>query len=163
MTTVWLASLTVGVLLLALFILQVSRRKYESNTTEEALSTVLQEFDQENKQLVRSITQLKRAHDIELTGIKAELATVREQLNALLEEHSQLVQKLADQPGSVVGQADRLVPSLQPMLYLKEDYREIPALYAEGISPHDIARKLGIGDGEVEMVIQMLKKQGFFS
>lgn len=162
MTTVWLISLTVGVLLLALRMLQISRRTSESDT-EEALSTVLQEFEQENKQLLRSITQLKRANDIELVGVKAELAAVREQMGALQAEHDRLIQKLVDQPAHTQGQTDRLTPSLQPMVYLKEDYREIPTLYAEGISPHDIARKLGIGDGEVEMVIQMLKKQGYFS
>ncbi|BAU27699.1 hypothetical protein DFP93_10254 [Aneurinibacillus soli] len=163
MTTVWLAGLTVGLLLLALWMIQVGRRTVEGNTAEEALATVMQEFDQENKELLRSITQLKRAHDIEMTGMKAELASVLEKIHMLQGQQEELIQKLANQPAHVTGQADRLMPSAQPMLYLKEDYREVPALYEEGMSPHEIARKLGIGDGEVAMVIQMLKKQGFFS
>lgn len=130
---------------------------------EEAIATVMQEFDQENKELLRSITQLKRAHDIEMTGVKAELTSVREQVHMLLEQQEELMQKLSNPLTHAPSQADRITSSVQPMLYLKEDYREVPALYADGMSPHEIARKLGIGDGEVAMVIQMLKKQGFFS
>ncbi|WCN39119.1 DUF6115 domain-containing protein [Aneurinibacillus uraniidurans] len=163
MTTVWLAGLTVGLLLLALWMLQTGRRTTEGSTMEETLATVMQEFDQENKELLRSITQLKRTHDSEMTGIKAELASLREQVHMLQEQKDELMQKLANPIPHAPGQADRLSPSVQPMLYLKEDYREVPALYADGMSPHEIARKLGIGDGEVAMVIQMLKKQGFFS
>ncbi|AMA72695.1 MULTISPECIES: DUF6115 domain-containing protein [Aneurinibacillus] len=166
MVEIWLSGLTVVMLLIVLRLLKNSGGGSQNTADEERLQTLITEFDQENKELVRSIAQLKRTTDLELTGVKEELKTLQEQVKALTRQNEQLRQSLSSlqyhhQAGlssGVMFSGSTSIP-----VFLKDDYKDIPDLYVQGMSSHDIARKLGIGNGEVEMVLQMLKKQGFLS
>ncbi|WP_286883714.1 DUF6115 domain-containing protein [Aneurinibacillus sp. UBA3580] len=165
MIEIWLSALTVIVLLLLLrFLKGNGERTTQGAAAEEKLHTLITEFEQENKELVRSIAQVKRITDMELAGVKEELASLRQKVSELEKQNEELAQKVTAAQ-HVAGDLlhEKAASSLLFPHFLKDDYKDIPRLYSGGMSPHDIARKLGIGDGEVEMVIQMLKKQGFLA
>jgi septal ring factor EnvC (AmiA/AmiB activator) len=164
MIEIWLSVLTIIILLLLLSFLKRKSEQAMQGTTEENLHELIAEFEQENKELVRSIAQIKRMVDIELAGVKEEVTTLREKLSVIQKQNNELAQTIAElrQSTNTASQSNSINTSALPS-FLKDDYRDIPELFAQGMSSHEIARKLGIGDGEVEMVIQMLKKQGFLS
>jgi TolA-binding protein len=158
MVEIWLSALTVITLLLALRLVKKENAQHEPG--DGNLQAFIAEFEQENKEWMRSMAQMKRMVDIELAGVKEELSSLQEKV-AMLQQQVKLQQQLVQsQPVNIESQTFSSSPSSLP-IFLKEDYQDIPALYLKGMSSHEIARKLGIGDGEVEMVVQMLKKQGF--
>lgn len=163
-TDIWLSALTIIVLLLALRLLKHSngKRTEQEEGAEDKFHTLMTAFERENNELVRSISQVKRMTDMELAGVKEELASLRQQVGDLMRQKEELMENIVQLQGSV-GEFSKAKTSSSASLshFLKDEYKDIPELYAQGMSSLEIARKLGVGDGEVKMVIQMLKKQGF--
>lgn len=162
-TDIWLSALTIIVLLLVLRLLKNSngKRTEQEEGAEDKFHTLMTAFERENSELVRSISQVKRMTDMELTGVKEELASLRQQVGDLMQQKEELMENIVQLQGSV-GEFSKPKTSSGAFLshFLKDEYKDIPQLYAQGMSSLEIARKLGVGDGEVKMVIQMLKKQG---
>jgi DNA-binding NarL/FixJ family response regulator len=159
MIEIWLSLLTV-----ALFVVYSQANKKrppseDTNTHVEQLTALIDEFEKENKELVQSVARIKRATDFELEGMKAELSAAREQIAHLTKQYGQLQTLIGETVHNRLQGDGRNEPASQNFLFLKDEYREIPAMYAQGHTSQDIARKLGIGNGEVEMVIQMIKRQ----
>ncbi|MBN6185801.1 hypothetical protein JQN58_02235 [Aneurinibacillus sp. BA2021] len=166
MTEIWLSVLTVVVLLLLLRMVNKNggSRPSEGKREQEKLHELIAEFEQENKELTRSITQMKRMIDLELNGMKQELVSLQKRMEELAGAHTDVMKRMAEREHTEGEALYGKNPSAHPLPYfLKDEYRDIPRLYAQGLDLPDIARKLGIGNGEVEMVIQLLKKQGMLS
>lgn len=166
MTDIWLSALTIIVLLLALRLLKSGNGKQmeQEESAEGKFHTLITEFERENSELVRSIAQVKRMTDTQLTGVKEELASLQQQVGELMRQKEELLENIG-QLQSSIGEISKTTTSSVASLpqFLKDEYKDIPQLYAQGMSSLEIARKLGMGDGEVKIVIQMLKKQGFLA
>ncbi|GED13136.1 DUF6115 domain-containing protein [Aneurinibacillus migulanus] len=167
MTDIWLSALTIIVLLLALRLLKSGNGKQieQEESAEGKFHTLITEFERENSELVRSIAQVKRMTDTQLTGVKEELASLQRQVGELMRQKEELLENI-EQLQSSIGEFSKTTTTstVAPLpQFLKDEYKDIPQLYAQGMSSLEIARKLGMGDGEVKIVIQMLKKQGFLA
>lgn len=163
MTEIWLSALTIVVLLLVLRTVNKNdnRPSSQEKKMEETLHELMADFEQENKELTRTISQIKRMVDLELTGMKEELVALRKQTEELAHKQAEVMKRMTEREHARGETLRGKVPSIPPLpSFLKDEYKEIPELYAQGMPVSDIARKLGIGNGEVEMVIQLLKKQG---
>lgn len=166
MTDIWLSALTIIVLLLALRLLKSGNGKQmeQEESAEGKFHTLITEFERENSELVRSIAQVKRMTDTQLTGVKEELASLQQQVGELMRQKEELLENIGQLQSSIGEFSKTTTSSVAPLpQFLKDEYKDIPQLYAQGMSSLEIARKLGMGDGEVKIVIQMLKKQGFLA
>ncbi|MED4726796.1 hypothetical protein P9597_01315 [Aneurinibacillus migulanus] len=168
MTDIWLSALTIIVLLLALRLLKSGNGKQieQEESAEGKFHTLITEFERENSELVRSIAQVKRMTDTQLTGVKEELASLQQQVRELMRQKEELLENI-EQLQSSIGEFSKTTTTTSTVAalpqFLKDEYKDIPQLYAQGMSSLEIARKLGMGDGEVKIVIEMLKKQGFLA
>ncbi|WP_027414631.1 DUF6115 domain-containing protein [Aneurinibacillus terranovensis] len=153
---IWLVLLTAVVLFL---LIRTVRRPLSADNPalHDEMAAFFDEFEHENKEMMQSISQMKRSLDQKIDGQASELAALRREMGSLYTRCEHLQQLAA---GWQQGPPEQKPAPAQvkPAFFLRDDYKDIPPLFYKGYSTQEIARKLGIGNGEVEMVVQMLKK-----
>ncbi|WCK52869.1 hypothetical protein PP175_15720 [Aneurinibacillus sp. Ricciae_BoGa-3] len=154
---IWLGIVTILLVVLFMWILRRQAPNADSVLQDE-MESFFAEFERENNEMLEAIARFKQNMTMQLNGQAADLNSLREQVTALhsqCEELRSLMEGKEPLPEMV---EDRETHQPSALSFLRDDYKEIPPLYHSGFSVPDIARKLGLGSGEVEMVVQMLKK-----
>ena len=146
---------------------------------EETLEHFMDEIDQDNKELVQLVSQMKqdfvtqqnvlghRIEQLEHRCQQLELQLVQQAQQSLVKQHV----AAAVEPEQAV---DSSVPGIVPVVELqqtlelepmKEDgsikgrYAEVFALYEDGKSMDMISKKTGIPRGEIQLILQLSKQE----
>ncbi len=153
------------------------------NDFEQTMEAFAVEFEQENKQLMNVILEMKQAHAEEVGGLKQklqklemnsdEMAFLKEQISWLKEqrfdqaartvqpaETVQNVSETIEPEAEAVAEAE-MVPEEQPMekQTMKQRYSELFELHEQGKSVEYIAKKLSMNKGEVQLIIGLAERE----
>ena len=106
--------------------------------------------DQElNQKLIENMIKVKR----EVMDVKTSL---EQHHRLVLEEISHLKEDIRSIEVELPAQAEEE----QEQLFLHERYQDVFALYKQGLTTAEIAKKLEKGNGEVELILQLAGKKG---
>jgi cell division septum initiation protein DivIVA len=111
---------------------------------ENTIQAFMDEFDQENESLLATIKQLKEE-------LNRETDSNRKRIEALEGRIGQLLKAAEEKPG-LSGE------EVGPALIFNEHYSRVVAMEREGRTPEQIAKETGIGIGEIQMVLNMVKQ-----
>jgi len=147
-------------MLLALFV----RQKGTSNQPEirSQRSAEKAELEQGIQRFAKQIRQEQAAASERIQRSKdellQELALLRRRVEELENQHH-LAAQAKDAPITVSeeGRAAK-EPSEIDMLALRERYRRVFELQREGLSPDEIAKRLGVGRGEIDLIFMLASK-----
>lgn len=116
---------------------------------DKELETSLQEFmdelEKENQYLLQTIEQLQ-------SGLKREIAADRERI-AKLEEK---VERFLERSGNRETARE---PEAAPTLVFNEHYSRVVTMAKEGRTPEQISKDTGIGMGEIQMILNLVKRE----
>ncbi|MCL6459912.1 MAG: hypothetical protein K6T85_18105 [Gorillibacterium sp.] len=185
MTDPWVVVVIMGIIcIVASWMIKEPKHAFSmTKEIEEALDLVAVNMEEENRELIRSITQMKseferrnensekRVLGLEkrIDDLSAELRNVLMlQLQKATEKKSSMTPILQQQhnemssfPGA--SQAAALLPNTERIEEqpegLKLRYPELFQLYQQGKSIEQIAKKLGINKGETALIIQLAKQE----
>jgi septal ring factor EnvC (AmiA/AmiB activator) len=154
----WLGIVTI--LLVLLFSRSLRKQPPGTDSSlQEEMETFFQEFERENKEMLEVIARFKQNMTAQLHRQTADINSLQEQVTALNKQCEEIRAIMEHGKGQALEAVQNTeVHQQQALPFLREDYKDIPSLYQTGLAIPDIARKLGIGSGEVEMVVQMLRK-----
>lgn len=149
------------------------------DTVEDTLATFVEELEQENKEFARMVGQLKHEHE-------KQTSTLLNRIEFLERKTSMLTEQLPSGPKVSVPEAsfhrpepvvkpvptpaaheaessERLpienVPEPDKPHTVKSRYKEVFDLYGQGKSIEYIAKKLGTNKGEIQLIIQLAKRE----
>jgi TolA-binding protein len=119
------------------------------------------------KSLQRFVLQVKRENESVAAGVhesKQELIREVEQLRGRLSQAERELAALAKQVQSLQAQANlsrQQEPAEEPTdtLALRERYRRVFELLQEGLGLDEIAKRLGAGRGEIELIVSLANPQ----
>ncbi|MBC8080500.1 MAG: hypothetical protein H7X86_09155, partial [Gorillibacterium sp.] len=144
---------------------------------EEALDLVAVNMEEENRELIRSIAQIK--HEFErrnensekrilvlekrIDDQSAELRNVlmldlQKEIERSLNSMGSVLQQHRTNTDAILGSEDTEYLEVNPQ-GLKLRYHELFLLYQQGKSIEQIAKKLGINKGETALIIQLAKQE----
>ncbi|GAB7388243.1 hypothetical protein BSNK01_20800 [Bacillaceae bacterium] len=141
---VFLFAAGVACLAVAWFLLAASKEEGES--TGE-LSPLIDKLENEHRRFMDAVSRLKPNLDRQLTV----LFQRTEQLEAQLRE----LQGRIESGGTVAADGAQADLPPQDLLALSERYQEIFSLHRDGKSVEQIAKTLGMGNGEVQLILQL--------
>ncbi|BCJ85290.1 DUF6115 domain-containing protein [Effusibacillus dendaii] len=142
----FMSLLGIGVILFA-----VLKGKQESvphlvdKDLEESLQAFMDEFEKENQYLLQTIKQLE-------TKLQRETEENREKL----EELEAKVEFLSTQGRETKRSVKDSEPT--PAIVFNEHYSRIVTMWNEGRTPEQIAKQTGIGMGEIQMILSLVKQ-----
>jgi len=143
---------------------------------EETLEHFMDEIDQDNKELVQLVTQMKQdfvlqqnvlGHRIEQLEHRCQQLELQQVQHTMVNEHV----AVAVEPQFVV---DPTVPSAVPVVETQRDpepelpmedasikgrYADIFTLYEDGKSMDMISKKTGLPRGEIQLILQLSKQE----
>lgn len=111
---------------------------------ENTIQAFMDEFDRENESLLATIKQLKEE-------LKQETDLNRKRIEALEGRMGHLLNAMEDMRG--VSKEE-----VGPALIFNEHYSRVVAMDREGRTPEQIAKETGIGLGEIQTVLNMVRQ-----
>ncbi|MGE5704240.1 MAG: DUF6115 domain-containing protein [Clostridia bacterium] len=159
-------------ILIIIFALFLSKRTDRTDTIEQTMQMNLrQERAEMEKSLQRFVQQVKQESDLHAAHLRKTKENVRNDLDQLehrihtLEaELAAIRHQLATAP-SPVQEAEQPVIAEEPeeqkedTLYLRERFQRVFELQQEGLSLDEIAKQLGAGRGEIELILSLASPQ----
>lgn len=117
-------------------------------------------MDEMNQTLQRFVLQIKQETEEEQRKVKRVLIQQREELEEAKERLAAAEKELA-----ALRQAGNRAPAAKPqesqpeekadILAMRERYRRVFELHEEGLSPDEIAKRLGAGRGEIDLILSL--------
>lgn len=149
-----------AIMLLALFVRQKgtgnqpeirSQRSAEKAELEQGIQRFAKQIRQEQ---AAASERIQRSND----ELLQELALLRRRVEELENQHHLAVQ--ANDAAITASEEGRAAkePSEIDMLALRERYRRVFELQREGLSPDEIAKRLGVGRGEIDLIFLLASK-----
>jgi hypothetical protein len=142
--------LFVSLLGIAAILFGVLRGKTEAGDRKEnqelatSLQAFMDEFEKENAYLIRTVEQLK-------AELKRETTVNREQIQELAAKIEHLSQN---------GKTEKLVEEeATPAIVFNEHYSRVVVMAKEGRTPEQISKATGIGLGEIQMILSLIKQE----
>ncbi|WP_400163001.1 DUF6115 domain-containing protein [Brevibacillus sp. TJ4] len=117
---------------------------------DKALQRVGKRFEEEYTLLARESEQTRLELMQEILALRNRIEELEQSVNAKQEQPSseQTVQKTAP-----------VVEEEPDVLALKERYRRVFELAKEGLTPDEIAKRLGAGRGEIDLIFMLAAKR----
>ncbi|WP_274361454.1 DUF6115 domain-containing protein [Paenibacillus thermotolerans] len=151
------------------------------DTVEDTLATFVEELEQENKEFARMVGQLKREHEKQTSTLMNRIEFL-ERKTAMLTEQMPSVAKASALPvvdliksepleeparGDAAAESaeqasvdlEAPAPESDKPATVKSRYKEVFDLYGQGKSIEFIAKKLGTNKGEIQLIIQLAKRE----
>jgi DNA-directed RNA polymerase specialized sigma24 family protein len=162
MDVVYIILIGVGfvIMLLSLFF----KQKGSSETNTELLTQRTTDKAELERGLQRFGKQIKHQHEVasaELQQTRSDLLQEMTQLRMRIEELERLGVATRAKSAATVSEESKTEPK-EPaevdMLALKERYRRVFELEKEGLSPDEIAKRLGAGRGEIDLIFMLAAK-----
>jgi len=153
---------------------------------EETMEHFASEIEEENKQLLDSVSQMKQTHEQQVNKLTHKIETLEKQSHELSSELKQLIfsklqaiengnaypaaasasetisEKQEDKtpqiPSSAVEQRED-EQQQTVSIGLRDRFAHIFDLYDEGKSIEHIAKKLGLTKGEINLILQLAKQE----
>ncbi|WP_139488959.1 DUF6115 domain-containing protein [Brevibacillus dissolubilis] len=136
----------------------LAQKQVDLTGMEQTLKRFVKQVKQENEQVMTSVR-----HDQE--RLQSELSQMHTRVAALEEELSRVSGKLTSL-STVPAQPQHTTPNQEPTadervhnhadtLLLKERYRRVFELKKEGLDIAEIAKRLGAGRGEIELIFSL--------
>lgn len=133
---------------------------------EATLDQFAYELEQDNQELIAKVTQLKREFEAEINKLNGRLETLENLNISTLSTHAPRIDSLPT-PALSVEEAPASQEVEQPLPKtdenaIKHRYEQLFGLYEKGKSIEQIAKKLGMNKGEVQLIIQLAKQEEQF-
>jgi DNA-binding NarL/FixJ family response regulator len=174
----WIVIVLLGVVILlyAFLLPKTSPRKLVDedvlDTVEDTLQQFVEEMEQENREFARMVGEMKREHERKTAALLDRIEFL-ERKTAMLTEQLSAEQiagstesKEASQPQpqplplpAPKPDEESAVASRSEASTVKSRYKEVFELYDSGKSIEYIAKKLGTNKGEVQLIIQLAKRE----
>jgi hypothetical protein len=149
-----------------------SKRTAVVNDIESALEQFAEDLEEGNKELMISVSGLKRELEAEINKLNGRLS-VLENHNPIsniglieLPKTTYIIQEKEEQTEKIVTPAsniDTIVPQPQPLENdIKNRYGSIFELHDQGKSIEYIAKKTGMNKGEIQLIIQLARQEEQF-
>jgi len=127
---------------------------------ESALDQFAQELEEENNVLMTSIVSLKRDLEADLNKLSGRIEAIEKQTvqipSSMLVHSTEITNKL--EPEINIEETPEI--ELEPNI--KSRYSDLFALYSQGKSIEYIAKKSGMNNGEVQLIIQLARQEEQF-
>lgn len=149
-----------AIMLLALFVRQKGTGNQPDNRVQRSaekaeLEQGIQRFAKQIKQEQAAVSARIQRSNEELLH---ELASLHRRVEELENQHHHAAQA-KDMPTSSIEDGNAAKePSEIDMLALRERYRRVFELQREGLSPDEIAKRLGVGRGEIDLIFMLAAK-----
>ncbi|RNB77403.1 DUF6115 domain-containing protein [Brevibacillus panacihumi] len=149
-----------AIMLLALFVRQKGNGNEPEIRTQRSAQRA--ELEQGMQRFAKQIKQEQAAASARIQRSNDELLQELELLRKRVEElenqrHLAAQAKAEPIPASEEGKAAK-GPEEIDMLALRERYRRVFELQGEGLSPDEIAKRLGVGRGEIDLIFMLAAK-----
>src|SRR5665647_1230983 len=132
---------------------------------EDTMEHFANEIEEENKQLLQTVAQIKTDHEQQMNRIITKVDQLEKQNYDLSNEIKSIVlTKFYEQnkqlPTTATLEETLLLEkvSVSPM-QMKERYTELFLLHEQGKAIEYIAKKLNLNKGEVQLIIQLAKQE----
>jgi DNA-binding NarL/FixJ family response regulator len=132
---------------------------------EDTMEHFANEIEEENKQLLQTVAQIKTDHEQQMNRIITKVDQLEKQNYDLSNEIKSIVfTKFHEQnkqlPTTATLEETLLLEkvSVSPM-QMKERYTELFLLHEQGKAIEYIAKKLNLNKGEVQLIIQLAKQE----
>ncbi|WP_232697060.1 DUF6115 domain-containing protein [Brevibacillus daliensis] len=126
----------------------------ERSEMEQALKKFVSQVKKENEQTNRyaeaSVRELKQENNY----LKDEIADLYQQISSLSKEQQQLIHNL-QQSHSTEQVGPEEIQNENDIFALKNRYSRVFELANSGMSSIDIAKKLGVGHGEIQLIMSL--------
>lgn len=146
---------------------------------EETMEQFSADLEEENRQLIELVSQMKKEHDIHIAKLQGRVEALEQQNRAvgeqlvLLERAERKRGEQVPVPSGPPAAADRRSvqlgrepdrPAAEPQperahAQIRERYASVFELYNQGKSTDYIAKKLDMNKGEVMLIIQLAKQE----
>ncbi len=158
---------TVGTLAFSWASFLISRRKVED-----------EEFEKMEQRILELMGRFKHVSSMRIEMLDRKINEIKRVMREANDIYSSLVVKMTDlmklkEEVFVEEKQEEIIPSVEKIDFRKEEKEEeieseddmgiekkIVSMYDEGLSDIEIARKLGIGVGEVRLMISLFRKRG---
>ncbi|WJH33286.1 hypothetical protein N6H14_24725 [Paenibacillus sp. CC-CFT747] len=172
MTYAWIYIVLLGLLLLV--VSRFAPKPSEPSASllkdmEETMGSFAAELEEENRELLETIAVMNKEQEKRMARLEARIDQLEKHSHALSQELKsvRLKAQSSPPPAAMPVKAEERVreeplPSSQPeppATDLKSRYGELFGFYAEGKSVEQIAKKLGMNKGEVQLILQLAKQE----
>jgi DNA-binding NarL/FixJ family response regulator len=124
--------------------------QWDAAEVEKSIQRFVQQVKAEQQQAISRALSLHAEGQAEARELEKRVQALEEKVHQLQMELQQVRERVADSGGTP------FVPQLEPdALLLKERYRRIFELKEEGLTIDDIAKRLGAGRGEIELIFSL--------
>ncbi len=166
-TSLLVVMATVGTLAFSWASFLISRRKVED-----------EEFEKMEQRILELMGRFKHVSSMRIEMLDKKINEIKRVMREANDIYSSLVVKMTDlmklkEEVFVEEKQEEIIPSIEKIDFHKEEKEEeieseddmgiekkIVSMYDEGLSDIEIARKLGIGVGEVRLMISLFRKRG---
>lgn len=147
---------------------------------EQSFEHFVDEFEEENQELVKLISAMKREHELQTSKLSGRIEALENQLQQVQQlqlshnaKSAVNVQQRSPDPARPVIESIRIHAAenegsnkasdlLSPQLNMKTRYKEIFDFHTHGKSMEYIAKKLGMNKGEIQLIIQLARQEEQF-
>lgn len=132
---------------------------------EETMSLFAAEMEQDSEKLLHSIAGLKQEHNQHIEQLNSALSRLEQDKRELERRVGQLETAVSEakQASAISANSAELIESagsiMESRANIKIRYNELFAMREQGKSVETIARKLGMNKGEVDLIIQLAKRE----
>jgi len=146
-----------------IFILSLFIKSPASSSTDSQAVLVQKQLERAEmeKTLQRFVHQVKKENELVLTGIQkknealqSEMASLHQRLAEVEQENADLRRRFEMLPPADHSSSKQEDES-EDALLLRERYRRVFELKEQGLTIDDIAKRLGAGQGEIELIFSL--------
>ncbi|MCF6093808.1 DUF2802 domain-containing protein [Microaerobacter geothermalis] len=130
-------------------LMEIERREgftVEQDEIQATLEQFVEEIKQENERLIKAISGIRQKNDLEIKKIQNEVHGIKKEIITLrkgTESEKYTKQRL-----------------FSDQLKLLERYEQIFQLKQMGLNSDEIAKRTGMGNGEISLILQLAKQEG---